>query len=73
MQIPCPAYKLADIVKSRQSDVIPTFTQAEEKNVELEPTEDTKSVESPVEIESQSDIETEIPKSLIQEQKISMV
>lgn len=72
MQIPCPAYKLADIVKARQPDVMPTFAQAEE-NIELEPTEDTRSVESPVEIENQADIETEIPKSLIQEQKISMV
>ncbi|MGB6463975.1 MAG: hypothetical protein WBF38_07110 [Nitrosotalea sp.] len=72
MQIPCPAYRLADIAKARQSDVTPTLAQVE-KNVELEPSEDTKLVDNPVEIENQVDIETEIQESLIQEQKISTV
>ena len=71
MQIPCPAYKLAEIAKSSQQTMPPTFEQVEEKRVEIDSFEDTKSVNDLVEIENQAD--TEAPKSLIQEPRIHTV
>ena len=69
MHIPCPAYKLTDIVKAHQSDVIPAFEQVEERNLEPEPIKYTKALDEVSEMKKHP----EPPESLIQEQKVHTV
>ena len=73
MHIPCPAYKLADIAKANQHNMTPTLEHVEERQTELEPTEQMKSIDNLVEIEKRIDVETEIPDPIIEEQKIPTV
>ncbi|GEM_PF-5964621 len=73
MQIPCPAYKLADIAKTSQREATPSLEQPEEKHVEMQRYDDAKSVDSLADAEKQSDFELETPESLVQEQKIHTV
>ncbi len=67
MQIPCPAYKLSDITKARQSEE--TSLEHLEEKIEVAPTEQAKLSDEIMEIENQPDIES--AESLIEEQKIS--
>lgn len=68
MHIPCPAYKLADISKTRQPEETPALSEDDESR-ELESSEVIKSTDNPVETKKQIDIETEIPESRVQEQE----
>ncbi len=70
MQIPCPAYKLADIAKTSQPNIIPSLEKVDDKPLEFESTEETKSVSNPAGTEKESDFEKESQESLIQEQQI---
>ena len=69
MQIPCPAYKLADIAKTNQRDMTPLLEQVEEKHMEITTHDDTRLVNAL----TKEDIETETSESIIQEQKIQTV
>lgn len=69
MQIPCPAYKLADIAKTNQREPTPLLEQIEEKHAESGTHEDVELTNDLTEV----DIETETPESIIQEQKIHTV
>jgi len=68
MQIPCPAYRLADITKANQRDMAPLLEQVE-KDIELTTHDDTRLVDAL----TKEDVETETPESIIQEQKIHTV
>ncbi|MDE1829305.1 MAG: hypothetical protein KGI25_03175, partial [Thaumarchaeota archaeon] len=73
MQVPCPAYKLAEIAKTGNQGIMPRLEQVEERHDEQEPVEETKMADNFAETEKQADIEAEIPESLIEEQKITTV
>ncbi len=67
MEIPCPAYKLSDISKARQTEETQPV-QVEEK-IEIEPMESVTPSDELTEIQNQPSIEP--AESLIQEQNIS--
>lgn len=68
MQIPCPAYKLADITKSSHQDIVHSPEQIETKPIERENVSDIDTSEI-----SQIDGSVMVPESLIHEQKIPTV
>ena len=73
MQIPCPAYRLADIAKASQQGTTSALEQVEEKHDEIEILDNTKLVDDLADTEKQADNEIETTESLIQEQKIRTV
>ncbi|MDE1762835.1 MAG: hypothetical protein KGH88_01140 [Thaumarchaeota archaeon] len=73
MQIPCPAYKLADIAKAGQRNLTSPLEKDEERHAETELLDDVKLIDDVSDTEKQTDREIESSQSLIQEQKIRTV
>ncbi|MDE1764368.1 MAG: hypothetical protein KGH88_09045 [Thaumarchaeota archaeon] len=72
MQIPCPAYRLADIAKTGQHSMAQALEKDEEKHVKTELLSDTIA-DDITDTEKQTGREIETPQSLVQEQKIRTV
>lgn len=73
MQIPCPAYKLADIAKVGNQSRTDMLEQVEERVFETEPTEETTSVNNLKDMKTHSAREKDVPETLIEEQKIPTI
>ena len=71
MQIPCPAYKLADISKTDPRGISPMDEQADEKHAMPDPNEGIKSAGTHDDVEKQYGQHTEPQESLIEEQNIT--